>query len=124
MAECRTWKQFVLQGEHTEEIIARVKAEERKNKPKFDRLTRRMPEQSSQPRRRDTLSMDTTSSPKPQLVRGGKSSNQARANWKYSFKDEHVISLFKLFQKSNRLKLPENRRPEEAKKIDDPNYCL
>ena len=38
--------------------------------------------------------------------------------------DEHVDSLFKLLNKSNRLKLPEARRPEEVGKIDNPNYCL
>jgi len=38
--------------------------------------------------------------------------------------DEHVVSLFKLFQKSNKLKLSEVRRPEEVGKTDDPSYCL
>ena len=46
------------------------------------------------------------------------------ANKHYSFKDEHVISLFKLLHKSNKLKLPKAKRPEEVGKIDDPNYCL
>jgi len=32
--------------------------------------------------------------------------------------------LFKLLQKSNKLKLLEVRRPEEAGKTDDPNYYL
>jgi len=35
-----------------------------------------------------------------------------------------VVSLFKLLQKSNRLKLPEIRRPEEVGKTEDPSYCL
>jgi len=65
-----------------------------------------------------------TSSPKLQPARRGKSSNQARANWQHSFKDKQVVSLFKLLQKSNRLKLPGIRRPEEAGNIDDPNYYL
>jgi len=51
-------------------------------------------------------------------------SEKVRANKLYSFKDEHVVSLFKLLQKSNKLKLPEARRPEEAGKTDDPNYYL
>ena len=46
------------------------------------------------------------------------------ANKQYSFKDEHVISLFKLFHKGNKLKLSEAKRPEEVGKTDDPNYCL
>ena len=35
-----------------------------------------------------------------------------------------MVSLFKLFQKSNKLKLLEVRRPDEIGKTDDPNYCL
>ena len=48
----------------------------------------------------------------------------SRAPTGYSFKDEHVDSLFKLLNKSNRLKLSEARRPEEVSKTDNPNYCL
>jgi len=33
VTECRTWKQLVLQGEQVEEIIARVRAEEKDSKP-------------------------------------------------------------------------------------------
>jgi len=51
-------------------------------------------------------------------------SGQPRANKLYSFKDEHVVSLFKLLQKSNKLKLLEIRRPKELGKTDDPSYCL
>ena len=35
-----------------------------------------------------------------------------------------TCSLFKLLQKSNKLKLSEARRPEEAGKTDDSSYCL
>ena len=35
-----------------------------------------------------------------------------------------MVSLFKLLQKSNKLKLPEVRCLEEVKKTDDPNYYL
>ena len=47
-----------------------------------------------------------------------------RANKQYSFKDKHVVSLFKLLHKSDKLKLLEARRPEEVGKIDNPNYRL
>ena len=55
---------------------------------------------------------------------GGGSSSQPRVNKQYSFKDKHVDSLFKLLNKSNRLKIPEARRPEEVSKSDNPNYYL
>ena len=45
---------------------------------------------------------------------------QARANKLYFFKDEHVVFLFKLLQKSNRFKLLEIRRPEEVGKTEIP----
>ena len=35
-----------------------------------------------------------------------------------------MVSLIKLFQKSNKLKLPEARHPKEAGKTDDPSYYL
>jgi len=54
----------------------------------------------------------------------GVASNQPRSNKPYSFKDENVVSLFKLLQKSNRLKLLEIRQPEEVWKADDLNYYL
>jgi len=46
------------------------------------------------------------------------------ANKQYSLKAEHIISLFKLLNKSSKLKLSKARRPEEVGKIDDLNYCL
>jgi len=74
--------------------------------------------------RKDTLAMEVKSHSKTQSVKGGVAPGQARANKRYSFKDEHVVFLFKLLQKSNKLKLMEVRRPEEVKKTDDLNYCL
>ena len=50
--------------------------------------------------------------------------SQARANKLYSFKDEHMVSLFKLLQKSNKLKFLEVRCPEEVGKSDDPSYYV
>ena len=110
------------QGEQAEEIVARVRAEE--NKPRPKKSTRRAPEVSFQSKRKDTLATETNTPVKPQPARGGGSSSQPRANKQYSFKDEHVDSLFKLLNKSNILKLPEARRPEEVGKSDNPNYCL
>jgi len=59
---------------------------------------------------------ETKSPSKPQPARGGSSSSQPRANKYYSFKDKH--------NKSNRLKLPEAKRPEEVGKTDNLNYYL
>ena len=61
---------------------------------------------------------------KPKSTRGNNSSEQVRANKQYSFKDGHVVSLFKLLHKRNKFKLLEERHPEEVGKIDEPNYCL
>ena len=70
------------------------------------------------------MALKVKSPPKTQSVRRGMASSQPHENKSYSFKDEHVVSLFKLLQKSNRLKLPEIRRPEEVGKKKDPNYYL
>jgi len=83
-----------------------------------------MPEASFQAKRKDTLATETKSPSKPQPARRGSSSIQPRTNKQYSFEDEYIDSLFKLLNKSNRLKLPEARRPEEVGKTDNPNYCL
>jgi len=45
-------------------------------------------------------------------------------NKQYSFKDEHVVFLFKLLNKSNKLKQSEARHPEKVGKTDDRNHCL
>ena len=70
------------------------------------------------------MATETESPIKPQPTRGSGSSSQPCVNKQYSFKDEHVDSLFKLLNKSNRLKLPEARCPKEVGKTDNPNYCL
>ena len=109
VAESRTWKQLIQQGEQAEEIVSRVRAEENKRRP--ERSTRRAPDTSLQAKWKDNLATGTKSPVKPQPVKGSSSSSQPR---KYSFKDEHVDSLFKLLNKSNRLKLPEARRHPDS----------
>jgi len=42
----------------------------------------------------------------------------------YSFKDEHVVTLFHLLNKGNKLKLPEVRHPNKGRQMNNPNYCL
>ena len=104
--------------------LYKVTAEEKDSRPRPDRPMRRALESSSLPRRRYTLATNVKSPLKPQPVRGGEAFGQARANKLYSFKNEHVVSLFKLLQNGNKLKLPEARCPEEVGKIDDPSYCI
>ena len=62
--------------------------------------------------------MEVKLPPKTQSVRGGIASGQSHGNKTYSFKDEHMVSLFKLLQKSNRFKLLEIRHPEELGMTD------
>ena len=114
----------MLKGKQAKEIVAQVRAEEKDSKPRPDKTMRRTPESFSQPRRRDTLAMEVESPSKTQSVRGRMPSIQARANKLYYFKVEQVVSLFKLLQKSNKLKLPEIRWPEEVGKTDDLSSCL
>ncbi|KAL0910728.1 hypothetical protein M5K25_018811 [Dendrobium thyrsiflorum] len=45
-----------------------------------------------------------------------------KMNKEYSFKRESVAKLFRQAVKAG-LKLPECKRPEESKQINDPNYC-
>ena len=94
VAECRTWKQLVLPGEHAEEIVARVRAEKRQQtKPWQVNATRpRVVFSTEKKRYSSNKSQDT----KTQSVRVGMASGQPHASKLYSFKDKHVVSLFKL----------------------------
>jgi len=93
-------------------IIARIRDEEKDSKWRPDKSMRRAPEPSSQSRRRDTLTTEVMSPPKAQSVRGDMGSSHPCGNKMYFFKDEHVVSLFKLLQKSNRL----NQRSDALKR--------
>ena len=114
----------MVQDDHAEKIIARVKAKEKDSKPRPDKPMWHTPKSSSQPRRRDTCATEVKSLSKTQSVRGGMAPGQARVNKLYFFKNEHVVSFFKLLQKNNKFKLLEVRRPEEVGKTNDPSYCL
>ncbi|MQL91945.1 hypothetical protein Taro_024564 [Colocasia esculenta] len=47
-----------------------------------------------------------------------------RMSTPYSFKRDHTKMLFKLCMKNDLLTLPRLRRPSEADRVDEPNYCL
>src|ERR1700722_1776960 len=68
------------------------------------------------------MATEVASLPKPPQEKEGNVSLKERLSKQYSFKDEHIISLFKLLQKSNKLKLPEVKCPEEVDKMNDPKY--
>ena len=74
VAESRTWRQLIQQGEHAEEIVTRVRAEE--NKPIPEKSTRRAPDISLQTKRKDNLATETKSPVKPQPVKGSGSSTR------------------------------------------------
>ena len=67
----------MLQGEQVEEIIVRVRVEEKDSKLRPDKSMRHVQRPS-------------------QSEGGGVASGQPRGNKLYSFKDKHVASLFKL----------------------------
>ena len=64
-----------------------------------------------------------TASAKPTPAKEIGISLKQRLNKQYSFKDDQVVKLFRLLHKSNKLKLPEARRPEDVGKVDDPNIA-
>ena len=112
VAECHTWKQLISQVEQAEEIIVRVKAEEKENKPRQEKSMRRTPEQSFQSKRKDTLTIETTSSNLNQLE--GVILQAKCMPISNTLSNEHIVALFKLLLKSNKFKLPEAKRPEEV----------
>jgi hypothetical protein len=44
-------------------------------------------------------------------------------NQKYSFPDEEVEDLFMVLRELKLIELPKPKRPEEASKFDEPNFC-
>jgi len=57
-------------------------------------------------------------------LKKGNSDRTTEYQRQYSFKDEHVVTIFHLLNKCNKLNLTEARRPDEVRQMNDPNYCL
>jgi hypothetical protein len=58
--------------------------------------SQRTPAQPTRSKDKETMAAETTSPTKTQPTRGNTAPGQIRANKQYSFKDEHVVALFKL----------------------------
>ena len=54
----------------------------------------------------------------------GNSNRTTEYQRQYYFKDEHVVTIFHLFNKRNKHKLPKATRPDEAGRTNHPNYYL
>ena len=95
VAECKSWKQLVSQGEQAETIVARIKAEEG-GKTRPPSSSQRTLVQSTRSKGKEIMAAETTTLTKTQSTRGNTASGQIQANKQYSFGDEHVVALFKL----------------------------
>ena len=81
--------------------------------------------QSSQLKGKETMVVELSGTAQPKQ----KSNTNGNQKFKfppkvYSFKDEHVVTIFHLLHKGNKLKLPEVRRPSEVGPINDHNCKL
>jgi len=81
--------------------------------------------QSSQAKGKETMSVELSAEAPPKTKKNSANNQEFKFPPKqYSFKDEQEVTIFHLFQKGNKLKLTEVRRPNEAGRTNDPNYCL
>lgn len=122
MVECHIFKQLNQHNEQAEEIMARVRA--KKSRPRSERPPRQTHDQSIKTEKKETLTVEAKHLQCLQAARGGGAlttsgsglSNQTRSPNHHSFRDKHVNSLFKLLNKSNKLKILEPRRPQRSGK--------
>jgi len=124
--KAHSWKELVEQAEIAEKSAERDEPSVPQNRWNFNKNKDRG--QSSQPKGKETMVIetpkDTSSHPQKANV-GGNGNQQSRPPQRqYSFKEEHVVTIFHLLNKGNKLKLPEVKRPEEVGRTNDPNYCL
>ena len=82
--------------------------------------------QSSQSKEKETMIVELSAESPPKQKGSGASNNQEfkLLPRQYFFKDEQVVTIFHLFDKGNKLKLPEVQRPKEIGRTNDPNYYL
>jgi len=122
--KAHTWKKLVEQAEIAEKSAKKFEPSVPKNKWRVNTKGRDAA-QSSQSKGKETMAVElsgTTQSKKKSNTNGNQEFKFPRKV--YSFKDEQVIAIFHLLHKSNKLKLPKARRPNEVGRTTDPNYCF
>ena len=81
--------------------------------------------QSPQAKGKETMSVELSGDVHSKTKQSDFNSQESKFPLKqYSFKDEHVVTIFHLLHKGNKLKLSDVRHPHEVGRTNDPNYCL
>ena len=81
--------------------------------------------QSSQLKGKETMAVELSGTAQSKQKSNTNGNEEFKFSPKvYSFNDEQVVAIFHFLYKSNKLKLPEARRPNEVGRTTDPNYCL
>lgn len=75
--------------------------------------------QSSCPKGKETITTRSAANKKLQNNR-----DSSRSQRTYDFRNEQTVTIFHLLNKKGMHKLLKNYKPEEARKINDPKYCL
>ena len=111
--KAHTWKELVEQAEIIEKSVKKFETSKNKwgiNSKSYDTV------ESS-----DISALEVYRGTRSKKDNSNRTSEYQR---QYSFKDEHVVTLFHLLNKGNKFKLPEPRRPDEVGRTNDPNYYL
>ena len=77
--------------------------------------------QSSQAKGKVTLAVKVSEAPSKPKKSNSNSTPEFKSPQRQYFKDEHMLTIFHLLNKNNKLKLPEARCSEEVRRANDPN---
>jgi len=108
-----TWKELIEQAKIAEKSAK--KFETPKSRWGINNKSYNTPESS------DTSALEVH---RETRLKKGNSNRTSEYQRQYSFKNEHVVTVFHLLNKGNKLKFPEVRRPDEVGQMNNPNYCL
>ena len=119
------WKEIVEWDEIAKKSAKKFELFALKNKEEANNKSRGIA-QSSQAKRKKMLAVKVSGEalPNPKKSNSNSTLEFKSPQRQYSSKDEHVVTIFHLFNKGNKLKLPETRHPKELGCMNDPNYCL